>query len=142
MGTTLNKLANNKCYCLKKDKDISLKKCTLFNCNRWKKCMQKTKRADVCLVPGNFTVCRWKKPQKRPQASRLLTASKIYHAGVELGLLRQSGWQTQQTAPTQTGTSMQHNADWHHGRKPVPQRKPSPRTCFGVCLPTPAPASA
>ena len=42
MGTTLNKLANNKCYCLKKDKDISLKKCTLFNCNRWKKCMQKT----------------------------------------------------------------------------------------------------
>lgn len=42
MGTTLKKLSNNKCYCLKKDKDISLKKCSLFDCNRWKKCMQRT----------------------------------------------------------------------------------------------------
>ena len=42
--TTLKKLANNKCYCLKKDKDINLKKCSLFDCNRWKKCMQKTNR--------------------------------------------------------------------------------------------------
>lgn len=40
--TTLKKLINNKCYCLKGDKDISLKKCTLFDCGRWKKCMKKT----------------------------------------------------------------------------------------------------
>ncbi len=40
--TTLNKLKNDKCYCSKKQKDIQLKECTLFNCGRWKKCMQKT----------------------------------------------------------------------------------------------------
>lgn len=41
-ATTLKKLQNNKCYCLKKEKDISLKNCTLFNCGRWEKCKTKT----------------------------------------------------------------------------------------------------
>lgn len=41
-GTTLKKLANNKCYCILKTQDISLKKCQLFDCSRWKKCMKKT----------------------------------------------------------------------------------------------------
>lgn len=41
-GTTLKKLMKNKCYCSKKGKDISLKECILFNCGRWKKCMNKT----------------------------------------------------------------------------------------------------
>ena len=40
--TTLKKLMNNKCYCSKQEKDISLKKCILFDCHRWKKCMKKT----------------------------------------------------------------------------------------------------
>lgn len=40
--TTLKKLIKDKCYCMKVDKDISLQKCNLFSCNRWKKCMQKT----------------------------------------------------------------------------------------------------
>ena len=44
--TTLKKLFYNQCYCMKKDEDIPLKICTLFNCNRWKKCMQKT-NADI-----------------------------------------------------------------------------------------------
>lgn len=44
MVTTLRKLANNKCYCAKKDKDIRLEKCLLFECSRWKKCMQKTNK--------------------------------------------------------------------------------------------------
>ena len=44
MATTLKKLSNNKCYCIKKDKDINLKECSLFDCNRWKKCMQKTNK--------------------------------------------------------------------------------------------------
>ena len=42
--TTINKIKNNKCYCMKKDKDILLEDCDLFNCNRWKKCMQKTNK--------------------------------------------------------------------------------------------------
>ena len=41
-GTTLKKLARDKCYCSRKDGDISLKKCDLFECGRWKKCMNKT----------------------------------------------------------------------------------------------------
>ena len=41
-GTTLKKLANNKCYCILKTQDVSLKKCRLFDCNRWKNCMKKT----------------------------------------------------------------------------------------------------
>ena len=41
-GTTLKKLANNKCYCILKTQDIALKKCQLFDCGRWKKCMKKT----------------------------------------------------------------------------------------------------
>ena len=43
-GTTLKKLMKDKCYCLIKDKDISLEQCQLFNCHRWKKCMQKTNK--------------------------------------------------------------------------------------------------
>lgn len=41
-STTLKKLMKNKCFCLKKGEDINLKKCDLFSCNRWKKCMKKT----------------------------------------------------------------------------------------------------
>lgn len=44
--TTLKKLFYNQCYCLKKNEDIPLKTCTLFDCSRWKKCMKKT-NADV-----------------------------------------------------------------------------------------------
>jgi hypothetical protein len=44
--TTLNKLIKDKCYCMKQDKDILLKECNLFNCKRWKKCMQKS-NADI-----------------------------------------------------------------------------------------------
>ena len=44
--TTLKKLFYNQCYCMKKDEDIPLKLCTLFDCSRWKKCMQKT-NADI-----------------------------------------------------------------------------------------------
>lgn len=40
--TTLKKLSNNKCYCIKQQKDIFLKDCSLFDCGRWKKCMTKT----------------------------------------------------------------------------------------------------
>ena len=40
--TTLKKLFYNQCYCIKKDEDIPLKLCTLFDCGRWKKCMKKT----------------------------------------------------------------------------------------------------
>ena len=43
-GTTVKKLKKDRCYCLNKDKDISLKKCNLFECHRWKKCMQKTNK--------------------------------------------------------------------------------------------------
>ena len=32
----------NKCYCTRKDEDISLKDCKLFDCGRWKKCMKKS----------------------------------------------------------------------------------------------------
>lgn len=42
MATTLKKLSKDKCYCTKKQKDISLKDCELFDCSRWKKCMTKT----------------------------------------------------------------------------------------------------
>ena len=42
--TTLKKLIKDKCYCYKKDKDISLNKCVLFECSRWKKCMKKTNK--------------------------------------------------------------------------------------------------
>lgn len=42
--TTLKKLECNQCYCLKRDEDIDLKDCSLFDCNRWKKCMQKTNK--------------------------------------------------------------------------------------------------
>lgn len=42
VGTTLKKMKNNKCYCIKKDKDIKIKDCDCFECSRWKKCMQKT----------------------------------------------------------------------------------------------------
>ena len=44
MATTLKKLAKNKCYCIKNKKDIKLADCLLFECNRWKKCMQKTNK--------------------------------------------------------------------------------------------------
>ena len=44
VGTTLKKLMKDKCYCSKKGKDISLKECNLFDCGRWKKCMNKTKK--------------------------------------------------------------------------------------------------
>ena len=44
--TTLNKLKNDKCYCIKSQEDISLQNCDLFSCGRWKKCMQKT-NADI-----------------------------------------------------------------------------------------------
>ena len=40
--TTLDKLKNNKCYCLTKEQDIDLQDCRGFNCKRWKKCMKKT----------------------------------------------------------------------------------------------------
>ena len=40
--TTLKKLMKNKCYCTRKDEDISLKDCKLFDCGRWKKCMKKS----------------------------------------------------------------------------------------------------
>lgn len=40
--TTIKKLINNKCYCIRQDKDIKITECTLFNCGRWKKCMKKT----------------------------------------------------------------------------------------------------
>lgn len=40
--TTLKKLMRDKCYCTKKNEDISLKQCVLFDCGRWKKCMKKT----------------------------------------------------------------------------------------------------
>ena len=43
-NTTIKKLKKDKCYCMSKDKDINLKKCKLFECHRWKKCMQKTNR--------------------------------------------------------------------------------------------------
>lgn len=45
-GTTLKKLTKNKCYCVKKGKDINLKDCILFDCSRWKKCKGKT-NADI-----------------------------------------------------------------------------------------------
>lgn len=41
-GTTINKLKNNKCYCMKSSEDITLKDCILFQCRSWKKCMKKT----------------------------------------------------------------------------------------------------
>ncbi len=40
--TTLKKLFYDQCYCMKKNEDIPLSFCTLFDCNRWKKCMKKT----------------------------------------------------------------------------------------------------
>ena len=46
VGTTLKKLMKDRCYCSKKGKDISLKECNLFDCGRWKKCMNKT-NADI-----------------------------------------------------------------------------------------------
>ncbi len=35
-------LKKNKCLCLKSDEPITLKKCKLFQCKQWKKCMTKT----------------------------------------------------------------------------------------------------
>lgn len=40
--TTLKKLQNNKCYCLRREEDISLKDCTMADCHRFKSCMNKT----------------------------------------------------------------------------------------------------
>lgn len=40
--TTIKKLQKNKCYCLKRDKDISLKKCDMADCHRFKSCIRKT----------------------------------------------------------------------------------------------------
>ena len=40
--TTLKKLQKNKCYCLRRDEDISLKECDINECHRWKACMKKT----------------------------------------------------------------------------------------------------
>ena len=31
--TTLKKLQNNKCYCLRREEDISLKDCTMADCH-------------------------------------------------------------------------------------------------------------
>ena len=42
VGTTINKLKKDKCYCQKKQTDIKLEDCILFNCNRWNSCMKKT----------------------------------------------------------------------------------------------------
>lgn len=42
--TTLKKLKKNKCYCMKKEEDINLKECSLFECHRWKSCMKKTNK--------------------------------------------------------------------------------------------------
>ena len=44
MATTLKKLLKNKCYCIKKGEDIKLEQCSLFDCSRWKKCMQQTNK--------------------------------------------------------------------------------------------------
>lgn len=40
--TTIKKLQKNKCYCLKRDKDISLDECEISDCHRWKACMKKS----------------------------------------------------------------------------------------------------
>ena len=45
-GATLKKLMKDKCYCTKKGEDIKLADCALFDCNRWKKCKNKT-NADI-----------------------------------------------------------------------------------------------
>ena len=42
--TTLNKLKKNRCYCIKRDKDIPLSKCDIPNCIRFKSCLKKTNR--------------------------------------------------------------------------------------------------
>lgn len=44
VGTTIKKLKESMCYCTSKEKDINLKECRLFDCHRWKKCMQKTNK--------------------------------------------------------------------------------------------------
>lgn len=46
VGTTFKKLMKDKCYCTKKGEDIKLADCALFDCNRWKKCKNKT-NADI-----------------------------------------------------------------------------------------------
>lgn len=38
---TINKLQENKCYCLKRDTDIVLSECELGECHRFKACMKK-----------------------------------------------------------------------------------------------------
>ena len=40
--TTVKKLQKNICYCLRLDKDISLKRCLGAECHRFKSCMNKT----------------------------------------------------------------------------------------------------
>lgn len=42
--TTLNKLKKNRCYCIKRDKDIPLSKCDIPECIRFKSCLKKTNR--------------------------------------------------------------------------------------------------
>lgn len=63
-GTTINKLKKDKCYCSKKNKDIKISDCILFECGRWKKCMTKTnKDIDKDLIKRRDN--NFKKIQKR-----------------------------------------------------------------------------
>lgn len=41
-GTTVSNLKNNKCYCLKRDKIITLLQCENINCKRMDSCRRKT----------------------------------------------------------------------------------------------------
>jgi len=41
---TLEKLKNNICFCLKRDKDIPIIECEAGDCKRFKSCMQKSNR--------------------------------------------------------------------------------------------------
>ena len=42
--TTLKKLINNRCFCLKEDADINIEDCRFITCKRWKKCMTKANK--------------------------------------------------------------------------------------------------
>ena len=41
---TIEKLKNDICYCLKKEKHITIQECSAPDCNRFKSCMKKSNR--------------------------------------------------------------------------------------------------
>jgi len=61
-STTASLIKKNKCYCLRQQKVVALSKCDMFNCNREKKCRQKSNRDySKSLKKGNNSGQRRKK---------------------------------------------------------------------------------